>query len=183
MYIRIGGIFARVPTLTLDPAPPQPEALLEHGRAPGGDIFDKAWERIYHLTPSPDIGRSLLGSQLAVLLTPPARAGGLSVSEVFNLGHTKDDFRPPTSAYTAVAPRMVTAAIVVEIVSPGDESWKKLPFYARHQVDEVLIVDPATRSLSWLALEGGEYRAAQRSRIIDRGTQGLAERIAWPKVG
>jgi hypothetical protein len=29
---------------------------------------------------------------------------------------------------------------VIEIVSPGDESWDKLPFYAAHEVDEALIV-------------------------------------------
>jgi Uma2 family endonuclease len=36
-----------------------------------------------------------------------------------------------------------TAALVVEIVSPGDESYKKLDFYAAQAVDEVVIVDPA----------------------------------------
>ncbi len=35
-----------------------------------------------------------------------------------------------------------TAALVVEIVSPGDKTWEKLPFYAAHSVDESLIVDP-----------------------------------------
>jgi Uma2 family endonuclease len=56
-----------------------------------------------------------------------------------------------------------TAALVVEIVSPGDETWEKLPFYAAHHVDEVLIVDPQERSVSWLALERGKYRPIDRS--------------------
>ena len=29
--------------------------------------------------------------------------------------------------------------LVIEIVSPGDDTWKKLPFYAAHDVDELLI--------------------------------------------
>ena len=36
-----------------------------------------------------------------------------------------------------------TAAIAVEILSPGDDTWAKLPFYAQRDVDELLIVDPA----------------------------------------
>jgi len=30
-----------------------------------------------------------------------------------------------------------TVALVVEIVSPGDESWQKLPFYAAHSAGEL----------------------------------------------
>lgn len=42
---------------------------------------------------------------------------------------------------------MATAALVLEIVSPDDETWDKLDFYAAHDVDELLIVDPqSTRS-------------------------------------
>ena len=68
----------------------------------------------------------------------------------------------------------------MEIVSPGDESWAKLPFYAAHRVDELLIVDPEKRSLSWLALAGGEYQPIGRSGLIDLGSDQLAERIDWP---
>ncbi len=174
-----------MPTLILDPAPAQLEALLEHRRETGADIFDEVWEGVYHLTPSPNIGHSLLDGQLVMLLTPTARAAGLLVSGVFNLGRTKDDFRIPDLGVHRGRPHgtfIPTAAIVVEIVSPGDESWKKLPFYARHGVDEVLIVDPAIHSVSWLALQSGEYRASERSRIIDLGANRLAERIDWPPV-
>ena len=31
-------------------------------------------------------------------------------------------------------------ALVIEIVSPYDDTWKKVPFYAKHGVDELLIV-------------------------------------------
>jgi Putative restriction endonuclease len=67
----------------------------------------------------------------------------------------------------------------VEIASPGDETQQKLPFYAAHQVDEVLIVDPAERAVHWLALAGGEYRPIERSRLIDLGPSDLAEHIDW----
>lgn len=72
------------------------------------------------------------------------------------------------------------AALVVEIVSPGDESWKKLPYYAARHVDEVLIVDPVQRTVHWLALAGAEYREVQRSGLIDLGPSKLAEQLDWP---
>ena len=73
-----------------------------------------------------------------------------------------------------------TAAIVVEVVSPGDESWEKLPFYARQGVDEVLIVDPHTRDVHWLALSEGRFEPIERSTLVDLGPADLAARIDWP---
>ena len=47
---------------------------------------------------------------------------------------------------------------VVEIVSAGDETARKPPFYAAHEVQELVTVDPATRTVGWLALAAdGEY--------------------------
>jgi Uma2 family endonuclease len=69
---------------------------------------------------------------------------------------------------------------VVEIVSPNDETWEKLPFHAAHKVDEVLIVDPQERSVSWLALADGEYHPVERSGLVDLGGQDLAEQLDWP---
>jgi hypothetical protein len=68
----------------------------------------------------------------------------------------------------------------MEILSPGDESLQKLPFYAAHDVDEVLLVDPAERTITWLALRDGEYEPVERSGLIDLGTSELAERLDWP---
>lgn len=73
-----------------------------------------------------------------------------------------------------------TAAAVVEILSPDDESWQKLPFYAEHRVDEVLFVDPAERTITWLALRDGEYNPLQRSGLIELGPAELAEQLDWP---
>ncbi len=38
------------------------------------------------------------------------------------------------------------AALVVEVLSPRDESHEKLPFFRRIGVEEVLFVDPRTRA-------------------------------------
>lgn|GEM_PF-4156954 len=76
-----------------------------------------------------------------------------------------------------------TAALVVEIVSPGDETWEKLPFYAAHSVEEVLIVDPLERTVSWLGLTEGSYRELPHSALVELDVQQLAARIEWPADG
>jgi hypothetical protein len=73
-----------------------------------------------------------------------------------------------------------TAVLVIEIVSPGDESWEKLPFYAAHEVEELLIIDPQERTVSWMGIEAGDYQHVKRSRVIELGAEQLAGQIDWP---
>jgi Uma2 family endonuclease len=113
-----------------------------------------------------------------------ARAAELvPVLGAFNLDESEQDFRVPDGGLHRPGGDEMwhpTAALVVEIVSPGDESWQKLSFYAAHEVDEVLIVDPQERSVDWLARDGEEYREVERSGLIDLGPAQLADKIVWP---
>jgi Uma2 family endonuclease len=71
--------------------------------------------------------------------------------------------------------------LIVEIVSPRDDTWEKLPFYARHQVDEVMILVPAERGIHWLGLEAdGQYSPLERSRLLAVSTTELAAQLIWP---
>jgi Uma2 family endonuclease len=173
-----------MPTLVLDPPPQALEALLERRRYSGLDRFDEIWEGVLHMVPAPLGEHADISQQLAEVLGPLARAAGLTATmSEFNLGDSEEDFRVPDGGVHRERPRGVwhtTAALIVEIVSTGDESWKKLPFYAAHAVDEVLIVDPSDHTVHWLALAGGEYREVRRSGLIDFGPGELAERIDWP---
>jgi Uma2 family endonuclease len=116
-------------------------------------------------------------------LSAQATDCGLELTGQFNLGESEHDFRVPDGGlHRPGAGEMwhPTAAVVIEIVSPGDESWQKLPFYAAHRVDEVLIVDPAEQTVTWLALRGGEYRPVGRSGLVELGPPELAEQLDWP---
>jgi hypothetical protein len=87
-------------------------------------------------------------------------------------------FACPTSASTASC--ILGSAIVVEILSPTDEAWQKLPFYAERKVDELLFVDPGERLVTWLALRAREYQRIDRSEVIGLSASELAGQIDWP---
>jgi Putative restriction endonuclease len=178
------GILASMPTLVMDPVPAEIEALIERRRRLGLDHRDEVWEGVYRMNPPPSHEHQVILQQLAEMLGPLARVAGLEpLIQEFGLGDGTDDFRVPDGGLHRPGATGVwhpTAALVIEIVSPGDESWKKLPFFAAHDVDEVLIIDPREHSVSWLGLENGEYQPIERSGLIDLGPSELAEQIDWP---
>jgi Uma2 family endonuclease len=170
-------------TLVLDPPTAGLDPLLERRRRSGLDRLDEVWEGVLHMVPAPTHEHGDLESQIHTILRPLARQAGLTMVGQSNLGDGEHDFRVPDSALHrpgASGAWHPTAPLVVEIVSPGDESWEKLPFYAAHDVDEVLIVDPRERSVSWLGLKDGEYRPIVRSGLIELGAPELAEQLDWP---
>ena len=163
------GSLEEMPTLVKDPPPAGFEELLERRHRLGQDLFDEVWDGVLHVNPAPHSRHGKVDAQLAALLHEPAREAGLVQSGPLNLGEA-DDFRVPDRALLLPGPDDVylpTAALVVEVVSPGDDSWQKLDFYAAHHVDELLI--------------DGSYRSVERSELIALGPAGLAELIDWPK--
>ncbi len=168
----------------LDPPPVELQAILERRRRLDLDRHDEMWEGVLHMAPAPHDAHADVQHQLAVLLDAPARRAGLRplIGGEFNIGEP-ENYRVPDGGLLRgrqAATWHPTAALAVEVVSPGDESRAKLPFYAAHDVDEVLIVNPATRTCDWLALKDGEYRPIERSGLIDIGASDLVERIDWP---
>jgi Uma2 family endonuclease len=173
-------------TLVLDPSTAGFDEFLERRARSGLDRLDEVWGGVLHMIPAPSLAHARIAQQLAELLGPLARAAGLEPAmHEFNLGDSERDFRVPDGALHrpgAVGTWLPTAALVLEIVSPGDETWEKLPFYAAQGVEEVLIVDPLERKVHWFALVGGEYGDLRRSTLIDLSPGQLCEQIDWPSV-
>ncbi|HLI61456.1 MAG TPA: hypothetical protein VKV21_17505 [Solirubrobacteraceae bacterium] len=69
---------------------------------------------------------------------------------------------------------------MIEILSRDDETWSKRDCYAAREVEELLIVDPLEKQVSWMGPERGAYRQRARSRLIELGAAELAEQIDWP---
>lgn len=172
-----------MPTLVLDPPPPELEELLERRRRLGLDKHDEVWDGVLHVTPGPSFEHGRVQWQLAEILGPLARAAGLTATLEVNVGDSEENFRVPDGGLHrpgAGGVWLPTVALVIEIVSPDDESWVKLPFYARQGVDEVLIVDPQKRSVDWLRRVGEGYAAVDRSGLIELHGDELAHLIDWP---
>ncbi len=171
--------------LILDPPSAGLDELLERRKRSGLDRLDEVWEGVLHMVPAPSGAHASLEWQLAAILRPLAQAAGLEAVGQFNLGEGEHDYRVPDGGLHRSPPRgtwFPTAALVVEIVSPGDETWEKLRFYAAHHVDELLIVDPADQRVDWLALDGSSYQAVERSGLVELGTVELSARIDWPVI-
>ncbi|HWB70836.1 MAG TPA: Uma2 family endonuclease [Egibacteraceae bacterium] len=166
-----------------DPLPSPVAEWLEQRRALGQDLFDEVWEGEYHVAPAPRASHGYLDDQVAALLRPRARARGLWPHGPLNIGH-EDDYRVPDRAYLREHTDKVfvpTAAIVVEIVSPGDDSYRKFDFYFAHDVEELLIVDPLQRSVQWYGRGPQVMARTHRSTLLDLTEAALAELIDWPR--
>jgi Uma2 family endonuclease len=163
--------------------PPQPvEDWLARRRAQGQDRFDEVWEGEYHVAPAPHWRHARVQEEVAAVLRPRAARAGLQGGGPCNVG-VPDDYRVPDVAYLRAGEGGLwnpTAAIVVEVVSPGDESRDKLGFYHRAGVEEVLIVDPDARTVEWFARGAGSFRPADRSALVGIAAADLAAAIDWP---
>ncbi|MGH9000414.1 MAG: Uma2 family endonuclease [Acidimicrobiia bacterium] len=172
-----------VKTVVLGKPPAELEALLARRRALGQDLFDEMWKGEYHVAPASHAWHGYVDNVLAELLGPLARAAGLVGTGPFNLGGP-DDYRVPDRGYHESLPSGVwvpTAALVVEVVSPDDETWEKFDFYARHGVDEICTAEPLEQRLRWFTAGGGQYEEADTSGFLGVVVVDLAAQIKWPE--
>lgn len=169
-------------TVVVGSAPPPLRHWLDERCRLGLDARDERWEGVLHVAPYAGSAHGRLEAQLDFLLYPRARAAGLVAGGRFNLGDAAD-YRIPDGGYhhdTTGGTYVETAAVVVEILSPDDESYAKLPFYAARGVAEVIMVDPADRSVRcWHLAEDG-YREEPASDVLGVSTTTLADELDWP---
>jgi Uma2 family endonuclease len=172
-----------VPTLVLDPPPADFAALLERRRQSGADRFDEVWDGVRHMGPAPLRRHADLQIQLALVLAPRAGSRGLRYLDAFNIGGP-DNFRIPDAGVVEPGPGdalyLPTARVVVEVLSPNDETYAKFPFYVAHNVQELLVVDPDERRVRWFALQNGGYGQVTHSTVLDLSAETLVDAIDWP---
>ena len=162
------------------------EPFLRARHRMGGDRWDEVWEGVLHLAPIPTEEHQRLGGEVLVSTYPVAEARGLRVAynlSLFRPGEWEKDYRNPDLIYyrPPVGPRLVTAELVVEILSPGDETYRKLPFYYARGVKEVLVVEPKTRVCE-LRTPAAEQKGVVRSTVLGvtfEAVTGPLLRIAW----
>lgn len=171
-------------TVVLGEAPADLAAFIERRRALGQDGYDEVWEGDYHVAPTARPVHGIVQDQVAGLLRPQARAVGLVASGPFNLGSAQD-FRVPDGGYHRGVPTATfvpTAAVVVEVLSPDDETYAKFGFYAQRGVDELIVADPAERTVHcWRRRsDGAGYDECEASTVSAVRADELTRAIDWP---
>lgn len=159
------------------------EDILQRRRALGQDGFDEVWEGVYHVAPMAHSRHGYIGRQLAFLLEPLARQAGLVSTDAFNLGEP-EDYRVPDGGYHRSEPAALyvpTAAIVVEVVSPDDETWQKFGFFAAHGVEEICTAEPLEHRVRWWRRDGDHFVEAPGSELLGVTTAELEAEINWPR--
>ncbi len=80
---------------------------------------------------------------------------------LFRPGQTERDYRVPDLVVSRPENRTRhgvegRAELVVELRSPGDETYHKLGFYAEMEVQELVVIDPDTCSIELFVLRDGD---------------------------
>ncbi len=136
-----------------------PRALLDERRAKGLDKSDERWEGELHIVPPPSDRHQEVGAELLLVLAPLGKQRGLlpryDPTALFRPG-VDDDWRVPDQTHGRPELRSDRgiegrAELVVEILSPNDETYRKLDWYASVGVAEVLVIDPDTKRVELYA--------------------------------
>jgi len=144
-----------------------PDEWIEERHRLGLDGRDEMWDGVLHMVPPGSSAQGGLGNDLAGVLRSPARSRGFrSFNEpgVFDPEiSAMTSYRVPDLGYARpedVSERGIEgrAALVVEVLSPRDESYEKLPFYRRVGVEETLFVDPKTGAFEVRRPDGEGWR-------------------------
>ncbi len=168
--------------VVLEPPPVELQAWLDKRRALGQDRFDEVWQGVYHVAPAPHPQHGAIEYRVLGALRTPAATAGLIGLTAFDLGRP-DDYRVLDHGYVREMPEetfVATAAMLVEILSPDDETWAKQDFYFAHGVAELVVVDPVGRTVSWLGRGRHRFEARPGSAILGMSTEELAVAIGWP---
>jgi Uma2 family endonuclease len=161
---------------------PEMTALIERRRALGLDGHDEVWNGVYVMAPFAHSSHGALKSRLVYAIEPRARRAGLAAGDSFNLGEP-DNFRVPDAGYHRELPGTLyvpTAALVLEVLSPDDETFTKFDFYAAHGVQEMLVADPETRTVRCWHLQGRAYVEQPSSRLLEVPMSTLEAEVDWP---
>ena len=151
-----------------------PSNWLQERRRTGADRWDEIWNGVWHMPPMPNRAYQELEGALETWLRQFwARPRGNKVYHQINLaapgGWPDKDYRIPDlvlltpdcfsidhNEYFEGAP-----TVVVEIRSPGDETYEKFEFYERLQVPEIWVIDRDSRTPELHTLDQTVYQQAQ----------------------
>ena len=144
---------------------------LAYRRSRGLDRWDEMWEGVLHITPAPTVEHQRILDRLIGFLEPRLRTAGRgSLVSVINVFRETADYRIPDLTFVASGREAILHAdgvrgggpgAVIEIRSPEDETYDKLPFYVALGVREVIVIDRDSKRPEVYRLAGSQYVALQ----------------------
>lgn len=134
--------------------PDEKKRIIRRRQLTGADRFDEVWDGVYVVSPSPDNEHQKLAVKLTSAIDQ-ALCGdnSIQVYPVVNVSDRKDDWKknyrcPDAAIFREDNPARDCGThwfggpdFAVEILSPRDRSRRKLPFYAKVGVRELLLID------------------------------------------
>jgi Uma2 family endonuclease len=135
-----------------------PQAMLDERRRLGLDGRDEMWDGVLHMVPPAGGAHQLLSSRFFLVVGPLADRRGLVPLMETGLFGSADDYRVPDQLYCRpehFSERGAEGAeVVVEVRSPGDETYDKIEFYSRCGVREMLVLHPEDRPVERFRSDG-----------------------------
>jgi Uma2 family endonuclease len=165
------------------------EQELARRRRIGLDRWDEMWEGVLHMPPAPNYEHQRILDRLIAWLGPllELERGILrSGINVFHETGTVENYRIPDLTFVAHGREFVIAEdgirggppdAVIEIRSPDDETYEKLPFFAALGVSEVIVIDRDTKRPAIFRLAGAQYVGLQPDQDGWLGTTRLDVRL------
>lgn len=151
------------------------EELLVRRRKLGLDRWDEYWDGVWHMPPAPSIEHQQIEGELFIVLKDVVERAGLG--RVFHEVNVADpekglqDFRIPdisvvlVDGHAQIKEAFIAGGpdFVVEIHSPGDETYEKISWYSAQGVREVLVIDRDTKAVALYHAQGGQLVEAAAS--------------------
>jgi Uma2 family endonuclease len=150
-----------------------PEHILEWRRRTGAHQWDEMWEGVLHMAPSPNRDHQDFEGALEFWLrmhwAKPNRCRVYHQINIAEAGTWPNNYRIPDLVLLTSARFHIDCNeyfdggpdIAVEIHSPDDEAYDKLPFYALVGVQEVWIINRDTKEPEIFQLVAGNYQHAE----------------------
>ena len=141
-------------------------AELARRRRTGEDRWDEMWKGVLHLSPAPAYEHQrILDRLLFFLMALLEKTGRGSIVSGINVFLSDDDYRIPDLTFVASGHESILVEegarggpdAVIEVRSPTDETYEKLPFYAALSVREVIVVSRDAKTTEVYRLSGAGY--------------------------
>lgn len=148
------------------------------------------------MAPAPTDEHQRIVDELIEFLRPLLRKSGRGILRsginVFDEASPLENYRIPDLTFVSAARTGIMKSdgirgggpdVVIEVRSPSDETYEKLPFFAKLAVREVIVIDRDTKAVEIFRLGGDPYNRATADAEGGLQSEGLSVRFSRTSTG